>query len=515
MTIPSRPPVKNRGGSINDDRKHAKPRRPAAGASDVPTVADGLAADVLNAAVAATAQLLTFVLPADAALSAFFRARKSGARDRAFIAETAYAVLRRKRLLERLAATGPNLEPAFLAPGSTPKRGPKNAGPRRISPRELVLLSLSRVRGMSQRQLEGALLPGEAEWLADIRRQPEPELTLAEQLDFPDWLVERLAPRMTPEELLALARALNTPAPLDLRVNTLKAERDGVIQRLAADGIVATPCPYSPLGLRLKTKPYLAKHPAYLDGSIEVQDEGSQLLGFLLAPKRGEMVVDFCAGAGGKTLILGALMRSTGRLYAFDVSDKRLAKLKPRAARAGLSNVHPACLSGENDTRVKRLQGKADRVLVDAPCSGLGASVIGVDVKEEKLEKARELGALHTVHALREDPVKAVLALTDGVGADVALEIVGGAAVPPVIQQCMDLLRPGGRLVYATCSILAEENEAIVDAFLASHADFHRLSAQEVLAAQGMVVDCGDDMRLSPQKHGTDAFYAAVLERAK
>jgi 16S rRNA (cytosine967-C5)-methyltransferase len=448
--------------------------------------ADGLAADLLNAAVAATAQLLTFVQPADAALSAFFRARKSGAKDRSFIAETAYAVLRRKRLLERLAACGPNLEPAFLAPGaystSAPKRAPKTVGARRISPRELVLLSLSRVRGMSQRQLEGALLPGEAEWLADIRRQPEPELTLAEQLDFPDWLAERLAPRMSPAELLALARALNTSAPLDLRVNSLKAERAAVIVRLAADGIVATPCPYSPLGLRLKTKPYLQKHPAYLDGSIEVQDEGSQLLGFLLQPRRSEMVVDFCAGAGGKTLILGALMRSTGRLYAFDVSDKRLAKLKPRAARAGLSNVHPACLSGENDTRVKRLQGKADRVLVDAPCSGLGTLRRNPDLK------------------WRQSP-QSVDELT-----------VKQAAI---LAAAAKLLRPGGRLVYATCSILAEENEGIVDAFLATHADFHRLSAQEVLAAQGIVIDCGEDMRLSPQKHGTDAFYAAVLERAK
>ncbi|MDK9714057.1 MAG: RsmB/NOP family class I SAM-dependent RNA methyltransferase [Sulfuritalea sp.] len=449
--------------------------------SEAPT-ADGLAADLLNAAVAATAQLLTFNQPADAALSAFFRARKSGAKDRAFIAETAYAVLRRKRLLERLAACGPNLEPSYLAPGATPKRAPKTPGARRISPRELVLLSLSRVRGMSQRQLENALMPGEAEWLAEIRRQPEPELTLAEQLDFPDWLVERLAPRMPAEELLALARALNTPAPLDLRVNTLKAEREDVIKRLAADGIVATPCPYSPLGLRLKTKPYLAKHPAYLDGSIEVQDEGSQLLGLLLAPKRSEMVVDFCAGAGGKTLILGALMRSTGRLYAFDVSDKRLAKLKPRAARAGLSNVHPACLSGENDTRVKRLQGKVDRVLVDAPCSGLGTLRRNPDLKwRQSPQSVDELSAKQAA----------------------------------ILAAAAKLLRPGGRLVYATCSILAEENEAIVDAFLAAHADFHRLSAQEILAAQGIVIDCGEDMRLSPQQHGTDAFYAAVLERAK
>jgi 16S rRNA (cytosine967-C5)-methyltransferase len=479
---------------MNDERKYSRPRsaprgprrpesstRPDAAGQAAP-VAEGLAADLLNAAVAATAQLLTFSLPADVALSAFFRARKSGAKDRAFIAETAYAVLRRKRLLERLAASGPNLEASYLAPGATPKRGPKSTGPRRISPRELVLLSLSRVRGMSQRQLEGALLPGEAEWLADIRRQPEPELSLAEQLDFPDWLVERLAPRMTADQLLALARALNTPAPLDLRVNSLKAERAAVITRLAADGIVATDCPYSPLGLRLKTKPYLQKHPAFLDGSIEVQDEGSQLLGFLLAPKRGEMVVDFCAGAGGKTLLLGALMRSTGRLYAFDVSDKRLAKLKPRAARAGLSNVHPACLSGENDTRVKRLSGKVDRVLVDAPCSGLGTLRRNPDLK------------------WRQSP-KSVDELT-----------VKQAAI---LAAASKLLKPGGRLVYATCSILAEENEAIVDAFLAAHADFHRLSAQELLAAQGIVVDCGADMRLAPQTHGTDGFYAAVLERAQ
>jgi 16S rRNA (cytosine967-C5)-methyltransferase len=467
---------------MNTKRPRTQDRgRPPAGGEATP-VADGLASDLLNAAVAATAQLLTFTQPADAALSAFFRARKSGAKDRAFIAETAYAVLRRKRLLERLAASGPNLEPAFLAPGATPKRAPKTPGVRRISPRELVLLSLSRVRGMSQRQLEGALMPGEAEWLAEIRRQPEPELSLAEQLDFPDWLAERLASRMSPEGLLALARALNTPAPLDLRVNTLKAEPAAVVTRLAADGIVAAPCPYSPLGLRLKTKPYLQKHPAYLDGSVEVQDEGSQLLGFLLAPKRGEMVVDFCAGAGGKTLILGAMMRSTGRLYAFDVSDKRLAKLKPRAARAGLSNVHPACLSGENDTRVKRLQGKVDRVLVDAPCSGLGTLRRNPDLK------------------WRQSP-QSVDELTAKQGA--------------ILAAAAKLLRPGGRLVYATCSILAEENEAIVDAFLAGHADFHRVSAKDLLAAQGIAIECGEDMRLAPQTHGTDGFYAAVLERAR
>lgn len=417
----------------------------------------GISVEQLNAAVAATALLLDFNQPADAALSGFFRAHRSGARDRAFIAETAYAVLRRKRLLERL------------------------AGPR-PTPRQLVLLSLSRVRGMSQRQLDPALQEGEAEWLAGIRRGAEPDLTVAEQADLPDWLVERLLSRMTPEALQVMARALNTPAPLDLRVNSLKAERGALVARLAADGIVAEPCRYSPLGLRLKGKPALQKHPAFLDGSFEVQDEGSQLLGHLLAPRRGEMVVDFCAGAGGKTLALGAMMRSTGRLYALDVSDKRLAKLKPRAARAGLSNVHPIRIAGENDIRVKRLAGKADRVLVDAPCSGLGTLRRNPDLK------------------WRQSPQS------------VAELSVKQAAI---LAAAAKLVRPGGRLVYATCSILAEENEAIVDSFLAAHPGFRRLSARELLSAQGIAIDCGEDMCLAPQIHGTDGFYAAVLEREK
>ena len=233
---------------------------------------------------------------------------------------------------------------------------------------------------------------------------------------------------------------------------------------------------------RSSSKPALQKHPAFLDGSFEVQDEGSQLLGYLLAPRRGEMVVDFCAGAGGKTLALGAMMRSTGRLYALDVSDKRLAKLKPRAARAGLSNVHPIRIAGENDIRVKRLAGKADRVLVDAPCSGLGTLRRNPDLK------------------WRQSPQSV---------AELSLKQAA------ILAAAAKLVRPGGRLVYATCSILAEENEAIVDAFLAAHPGFRRLSARELLSAQGIAVDCGEDMCLAPQLHGTDGFYAAVLEREK
>jgi 16S rRNA (cytosine967-C5)-methyltransferase len=434
-------------------------RRPAAPV-DAGSEAAGVSAALLDAAVAATTTLLAFNQPADAALSGFFRAHRSGGRDRAFIAETAYAVLRRKRLLERLAGA-PQIRP---------------------TPRQLVLLSLSRVRGMSQRQIDPALQEGEAEWLAAIRRNPEPELSLGEQADLPDWLVARLTQTMTADALLVLARALNSSAPLDLRVNVQKMSRDDLIARLATDGIVAEPCRLAPLGVRLKGKPALQKHPAFLDGSFEVQDEGSQLLAHLLAPRRGELVVDFCAGAGGKTLALGALMRSTGRLYAFDVSDKRLAKLKPRAARAGLSNVHPICIASENDIRVKRLGGKADRVLVDAPCSGLGTLRRNPDLKWRQSEQS----------------------VTE-------LAVKQGA----ILAAAARVVRPGGRLVYATCSILAEENEHIVDAFLAAHPEFRRVSAQELLAAQGIAIDSGDDLRLMPHSHGTDGFYAAVLEREK
>jgi len=412
---------------------------------------------LFDQAVSVTTQLLMFAQPADAVLSAFFRAQKCGPRERALIAETAYAVLRHKRSLA-----------AWLGPDANTK--------------QLVLAAMVRYGGMSQRQLSEGLAPRDAEWVAQLKGRPEPTLSLAEQTDLPDWLVERLRGMMDEPQLLELARALNQPAPLDLRVNTLKAERDAVLAQLTADGIAAQVCPYAPDGIRTAGKPFVANEPLFLDGHIEVQDEGSQLLGHLLQPKRGEMVVDFCAGAGGKTLLLGALMRSTGRLYAFDVADKRLAKLKPRLARSGLSNVHPIAIAHENDTHVKRLAGKCDRVLVDAPCSGLGTLRRNPDLK------------------WRQSP-QSVAELT--------------VKQASILAAASKLLKPGGRLVYATCSLLPEENEGIVDAFLAAHPQFARVSAKSVLAAQGIAVDLsGDDLHLLPHVHGTDGFYAAVLERA-
>lgn len=413
---------------------------------------------LLNTTVFATTEALTFSQPADVALSNFFRTHKSGARDRAFIAEAVYAVIRRKRSLEHL----------ITASGT------------KISPRFLLIAALTQVMGFGARQLDAALRPAERQWLSDLRALSITDGTQAEQLDFPDWLYERLAVRMPEAELKALAKALNSPAQLDLRVNILKAERSAVLAQFAEQNIPATACTYSPFGIRIDGKPALQKHALFLDGSVEVQDEGSQLLCHLMQSRRGEMVVDFCAGAGGKTLALGALMRSSGRLYAFDTAEHRLAKLKPRAARAGLSNVHSACIANESDLRVRRLSGKVDRVLVDAPCSGLGT-----------LRRNPDLKWRQTPESVTELCIK-------------QRDILTAAA---------HLLKVGGRLVYATCSILDEENSAIVDAFLSANPNFVRLSARKILQAQHINLECTDDLRLLPQRHGTDGFYAAVLQR--
>src|SRR5258706_6604310 len=397
--------------------------------------------------------------PADAQMSRFFRDNRNlGKSDRALVADTVYAAVRRRRLLEHL----------------TPK----------ATPREIALATIVKLQGIGLSQIESVLKGDEKTWLAALKAQDLEALPLGIKADLPDWVIEKLRRTLGDAEILALARGLQQPAPLDLRVNTLKAPREAVLDRLAFDEIEAAPTPHSPIGVRLREKPALNKHPMFLDGAVEVQDEGSQILGLLVEPRRGEMVVDFCAGAGGKTLQMGAAMNSSGRLYAFDVSDKRLANLAPRLKRSGLSNVFPQRITGENDPKVKRLRGKIDRVLVDAPCTGLGTLRRNPDLKQ------------------RQTP--------EGL---VELNVKQGA----ILAAAAALVKPGGRLVYGTCSLLAEENEDVVAGFLASHPDFRVVNAAEVLERQGVTVpDAGGEyLKLLPHKHDTDGFFAAVLERVK
>ncbi|PMS10061.1 RsmB/NOP family class I SAM-dependent RNA methyltransferase [Trinickia caryophylli] len=433
------------------------PRRPGQPRTASPRGREqGLHGFLIGQTEALLTEVLKFTGPADATTSRFFRAHpKLGHSERGVIAEAVFAVLRRRMEFSHLAESG-------------------SGGPMR----RLALLGLMQTAGRSA--LRPFVSDAENAWLEHVSKIDPANLPLRIRTNLPDWIVEALGARFSAEELAQLAAALNHPAPLDLRANPLKASRDEAIAALREAGIDAGPTPFAPLGIRVAGKPALTKLKVFEDGWIEVQDEGSQLLCSLVAPRRGEMIVDFCAGAGGKTLALGAAMRSTGRVYAFDVSERRLSKLKPRLARSGLSNVHPVLIDTEHDVKIKRLAGKIDRVLVDAPCSGLGTLRRNPDLKWRQSPAAVE-------------------------------ELAPKQA--SILESAARLVKPGGRLVYATCSMLGAENDAIVERFLAGHDDFTLVPAGKVLADQRIELEMGEYLSLSPHRHGTDGFFAAVLER--
>ncbi len=405
---------------------------------------------------------LKFDHPADAIVSRFFRDNRGlGPRERATLAETVYTVLRKKLLFDHLAPSG---------------SGPKE--------RRLAILGFYGPGDF----LRSALTEQEINWLDQCEKVSPNDLMERHRHNLPEWLVQPLKDQLG-DEFWPMVETLNLGAGLDLRVNTFKAKRADVQKELAKAGIKAVNTPYSPWGLRIAGKPALNKNEAFMRGDFEVQDEGSQLLSMLLDAKRGEMVVDFCAGAGGKTLALGAAMRSTGRLYAFDTSAHRLDAFKSRLKRSGLSNVHPAAIAHERDDRVKRLTGKMDRVLVDAPCTGLGT-----------LRRNPDLKWRQNLQAVEEMAVKQAA----------------------ILQSASRMLKPGGRLVYATCSVLPQENEAIAEAFSAANPDYVPLSAGEVLAElkvenAASLCSGGDNgqlyLRLWPHRHATDGFFAAVWQK--
>ncbi|QDL55558.1 RsmB/NOP family class I SAM-dependent RNA methyltransferase [Rhodoferax aquaticus] len=405
---------------------------------------------------------LKFDHPADAIVSRFFRDHRGlGPRERATMAETVYTVLRKKQLFDHLAPSG---------------SGPKE--------RRMAILGFYGPDDF----LRSALTDQEKNWLDACQKVDPKDLMERHRHNLPEWLVQPLKDQLG-AEFWPLVESFNQGAGLDLRVNDFKAKRADVQKSLAALGIKAVPTPYSPWGLRIAGKPALNKTEAFMRGEFEVQDEGSQLLAMLLDAKRSEMVVDFCAGAGGKTLAIGAAMRSTGRLYAFDTSAGRLDSFKPRQARSGLSNVHPAAIAHERDDRVKRLSGKIDRVLVDAPCTGMGTLRRNPDLKwRQSLEGVAEMAAKQTA----------------------------------ILQSASKMLKSGGRLVYATCSVLPQENEDIAKAFSEANPDFVALPVGQVLTelkVENAATLCagGEDgqayLRLWPHRHATDGFFAAVWQK--
>ena len=407
--------------------------------------------------------------PADRIMENWARSnRYAGSKDRAAISNLVYTVLRRRAELS--AATGQ--EEARL----------------------LAFAALAHVEGMEASAV-AALADGtrhtppplteEERAVLDAASLPGPDAAPWVRLNYPEWLHPEF------EEAFggALERemaALMDRAPTDLRVNTLKANREAALAALEEAGLSAEPCPWSPWGLRLTSRGNLPGLSVYRDGVIEIQDEGSQLACLLAGAKPGEQVVDLCAGGGGKSLALAAMMGNRGQIYACDTDGRRLAPLEPRAQRAGIRNLQTRTLGpfrpGEADTDFAGLEARMDCVLVDAPCSGTGAWRRSPDAR------------------WRLDP-----GTLEGYRAAQAEVLARGAA----------LVRPGGRIVYVTCSLLPSENERQVEAFLAAHRDFKLVPwkaqwPEDLVPPPAMA---GDWFRLSPASTGTDGFFVAILRR--
>jgi 16S rRNA (cytosine967-C5)-methyltransferase len=413
----------------------------------------------LAAAIDLLAEIETDRRPADAIAQHFFRNRRFiGAGDRREVSSLVWGVLRARRhlgwwlgapetprllLAVQALFTGMTLHKIGMA--FTAGR----YGPPPLTPEETIILEK-----FAGRTLE------------------HPNMPDAVKYEIPDWILPRLESLYGPA-LPAEMAALAQPAPLDLRINALRTTREAAIAALAREGLIAMPTPYSPWGLRLAARQSVTQGPAFQEGLVEIQDEGSQLIALLVDAKPGMRVVDYCAGAGGKTLAIAMTMANKGHIVACDVSRPRLEGAVKRLRRAGVHNVESHLLE-PGDKWTKRQAQKFDRVLVDAPCTGTGT--------------------------WRRNP-DARLRLTE---ADLA-ELTAKQAM--ILDQAQKLTKPGGKLVYATCSLLNDENEAQVESFLARYPDF-TLSAVETPAALA-----GRTMRLSPRANGTDGFFAAIMVR--
>jgi 16S rRNA (cytosine967-C5)-methyltransferase len=426
----------------------------------------------LSILVEAFRQTCSFSVPADKVLSGLFEKNRGlGSRERRALAACFYLAVRRWTWLEAVATSMPmQSQPGAELSGATL---------RRMAVLAAFLADQSPLMGLSD---------SEQHWANDQAvnlkgLQPQDRYCL------PNWIWDDWVSQLGERGAELLAAFLDQEAALDLRLNLASGRGRGpLLDELRLAGIIADPIAWLPEGLRCQGRPPVQSLDAFKRGWFEVQDAGSQLLARLCAPQRGQTVVDFCAGAGGKTLALGALMRNTGRIYALDTSSSRLARLKPRLARSGLSNVWAVGIQGLNDLRIKRLRGKADLVLVDAPCTGLGTLRRNPDLKWRQSAAGLE------------DLVKLQAS---------------------ILQAASGLVRPGGRLVYATCSLSREENEGQVQAFLNGHPDFSIDPADRILSKQGLADPMNSAwfgpqgaLRLWPHQSNTDGFFGAHFVRA-
>jgi 16S rRNA (cytosine967-C5)-methyltransferase len=415
------------------------------------------------------AELLSQILtddkmPADARMDQYFKAHKEmGKRDRGVVAELTYGVLRHCRMIDARLGEMSEGWPGYQ---------------RRVG----ALLMIQ--QGVSMRGLEKYMDETMTKEVAEaLRATPATSLPNAVRYSIPDLVWQAWVEHWGEAETIKLAQSLLSAAPADIRVNSLKATSAQVQQSLADAGFELAPIDGINNALRQAGRSPLFRTDAFQQGWFEMQDAGSQVIGALLPVASGQKVVDFCAGAGGKTLQLAAAMQNKGSLIACDVSEARLNRMRPRLARAGVDNVRIMPLASETDARLKKLRGSQDAVLVDAPCSGSGTWRRSPDMKWRNME----LTALNVTQ----------------------LSVLTSAA---------KLVREEGYLVYATCSLMPSENEAVVEAFLAQHPAYVRLSAQSRLAEAGFhlsdtaFTDQGA-LQLRPDLHGMDGFYAVLLQR--
>jgi 16S rRNA (cytosine967-C5)-methyltransferase len=401
--------------------------------------------------------------PADRLIDTFFRRRRYlGSHDRRELAESVYGILRHLRLLQAVIA---------------------KAKPDAVNhPAWLLAAYKLHFEKVSPETVRAYALPLSSSEIIDLATSDLTELGLQDlglRTSFPDWLVTKLKKQWEESETEHLLEAMNQPPPLTIRVNTLKTTREKCLRELSQHGHEGAPTPLAPDGIHFKKRANLFGLDLFRDGWFELQDEGSQIISLLLDPKPAWRVADVCAGGGGKTLHLAALMKNRGEIFAFDVAPPRLENLRKRARRCGIHNVRVQLL--QPDEVPAKLLGQMDAILIDAPCSGSGVLRRNPDAKWKiSPEMVQEM----TVRQSQ------------------------------ILKRYAPLLKPGGRLIYATCSLLAEENEEVVQAFVAEHPEFRAADAAAILQRYRLAhLANGSFIHLLPNQHGTDGFFAAVLEK--
>lgn len=423
----------------------------------------------IQACIELLEQQQTTKTPADRVQSAYYRQRRYiGSKDKAAISELFYSVLRQRASLDYA------LRKASLADSNTLRCA-------------LYLLKHDHdIKSLfsGEKFAPSSLPQDKIDSLKIAYKVDLSDAPLHAQCNFPEWLQARLSESLG-ERLQMEMNAMNQRACTDIRVNTLKCDRDHAIASIQESGYQVEACQLSPWGLRFKSKVALFNLPIFKQGYIEVQDEGSQLLALLSNAKAGDRVVDFCAGAGGKTLALSAMMQNKGSIWASDVHSKRLEQLSMRKKRAGAHNIRTHLLSSENDKWVKKHTNTADIVLLDAPCTGTGTWRRNPDsrwnLKPSDLEELIELQK-------------------------------------SILDSAKRLVKPGGILVYATCSVLKDENEDQLSYFLNKNPDFkpHQINLPEYLEKQKHFFEWNaHQFRCYPGLSGTDGFYLATLKKHK